>query len=152
MEENQKTKNNLIRSLIGKFKLFFKPLGEKLFGWWQKIFQDDFFKNLIVLWLAILSLGSNIINWAILILFIRLSSGNIILHYNVYFGVDKIGGWKNAFLLPLIGLAVFLINLLLAAYLYRKKERIASYILLVASFMVQLILAVASISVIIINY
>jgi hypothetical protein len=124
-------------SLTDRFKLFFK---------------GEFFKNRLILWMIGLNLFFNLANWIILWRFIRPVDSSIILHYNVYFGVDMTGDWKNAFILPLIGLIIFLINLILAHYFFQKLERIASHILLMAGFMAQLSLLVASVSVILINY
>lgn len=62
------------------------------------------------------------------------------------------GNWKLALFMPLIGLMLLFINISFAHFFYRKKERIASHILLMAGLMIQLSLIIASISVIIINY
>ena len=133
-------------SLIEKFKLFFNALNPK------KLAKKDFFQNKIISWLIVIGIIANLANWIILAIFIRPVDGSIILHYNVYFGVDIMGNWKQVFIMPSIGLILFLINGFLAAYFYKNKERIAGYILLITSFMAQLSLMVASISVIIINY
>lgn len=115
-------------------------------------FKQDFFKNKIVLWAISLNLLVNLANWIALWRFLRPVDYSIILHYNVYFGVDLTGNWKNAFILPFVGLVIFLINLVLAYYFFSKLERIASHILLIASLMAQLSLLIASASVILINY
>lgn len=125
------------KSLTGRFKLFFK---------------NPFFKDKINLWLIILALATNIINWAILFIFLKPATENIILHYNVYFGVDMTGRRNLAFIMPGIGLILIIINSYLAKYFYRNKEIIAGYILLIAALMAQLSLIIATFSVIIINY
>lgn len=137
IKQPEKIKNNPTKSLIDKFRLFFKK---------------DFFQNKIIPWLIVLNIVANLANWIMLAIFIRPVDGNIILHYNVYFGVDNMGNWKQVFLMPSIGLILFLINIFLANYFYKNKERIASYILLLSVFMAQLSLIIASISIIIINY
>ena len=129
--------NDSKKSLIYKFKLFF---------------NQEFFKNHIVLWLLIFNFLTNLTNWIILAIFINKTQGNIILHYNVYFGVDNLGNWKQSFLAPAIGLFLFLINLSLAFFFYKNKERIASYSLLLASVIIQINLIISSVSVILINY
>ena len=118
----------------------------------KDFFAQDYFHSAIAVWLMILSLVANLINWLILGIFIKPIDLPIILHYNVYFGVDMMGDYKEAFILPLIGIILLLINLFLSLFLYEKKERIASYLLLMAALMIQLALIVSSISVIIINY
>ena len=76
----------------------------------------------------------------------------IILHYNVYFGVDVLDDWRKVYIMPLIGVFLLIINTLLGLYFYKNNERIASHILAMASLMIQLSLLVASASIILINY
>ncbi|HAT73783.1 MAG: hypothetical protein US30_C0004G0119 [Candidatus Moranbacteria bacterium GW2011_GWF2_36_839] len=139
MENYNKVKinNNSKKSLIYKFKLFF---------------NQEFFKNHIVLWLLIFNFLANLTNWIILAIFINKTQRNIILHYNVYFGVDNLGNWKQSFLAPAIGLFLFLVNFSLAFFFYKNRERIASYSLLLASVIIQINLIISSVSVILINY
>jgi hypothetical protein len=118
----------------------------------RSFFAQDFFRNQIVVWMLILTLIANLADWISLKLFIKPVDFPIILHYNVYFGVDMLGSWKQAFALPFLGLVLFIINFSLSLYFYHQKERIASHILLMATLMLQLSLIIASISVIIINY
>ena len=118
----------------------------------RSFFAEGFFQNRIVFWLSILSLAANLVDWVILKIFIKPVDFPIILHYNVYFGVDKLGDWNKVFLLPSLGLVLLLTNLFLSRHFYRQKERIASHLLLMATLMLQLSLIVASVSIIIINY
>ncbi len=124
----------------------------KFVAYFRLFFAQDYFHSVIAVWLMALSLVANLVNWLILEIFIRPIDLPIILHYNVYFGVDMMGDYREAFILPLIGLILLLINLFLSLFLYKKKERIASYLLLMAALMIQLALIVSSVSVIIINY
>jgi hypothetical protein len=143
MEKNYLEKLNLKnKNLMAKFKFFFK----------RSIAGRDFFQSKIVRSLLILALVANIADWTILSIYIRPVDTAIILHYNVYFGVDMMGSWRIVYLMPIIGLILFIANALLAAYFYRNKERIASYVLLMAAFMIQMSFIIASISIIIINY
>jgi hypothetical protein len=120
--------------------------------WIKSFFAQEYFKSHIVIWLLILSLVANMIDWLILKIWIKPVDFPIILHYNVYFGVDLIGDYRQVFVLPLIGLILFVVNLILSLYFYKQKERISSYMLMIASLMIQLSLIVASVSVILINY
>ena len=139
---DKKISGNFIKSLKDKFKLFLK----------KNISEREFFQNRIILWLLALNLALSLVNWAIIVIFINRLDVGIILHYNVYFGVDSIGDWRQAFLLPIIGIILFILNAVLAVYFFEKKERIASYILLIASLMAQVNLIIAAVSVIMINY
>lgn len=118
----------------------------------KAFFAEEYFQSSIAVCLMVLSLVTNLANWLILKIFIQPIDLPIILHYNVYFGVDMMGNYKEAYVLPLIGMILLLVNFFLSKYLYEKKERIASYLLLMAAAMIQLALIVSSISVIIINY
>lgn len=118
----------------------------------ERFLVDDFFRNKIVIWLSIVSLCVNISEWIALFIYIKPVDFPIIIHYNVYRGVDVMAGWQQVFILPLVGIILFIINFVLAYYFYGVKERIASYLLLIATLMLQLSFLVASISVIIINY
>lgn len=137
MESYRTKKEKMSSSLTSRFKLFFTK------KYWQ---------SRIVLWLLFSALVGNLADWAIILIFIRPTVPTIILHYNVYFGVDMMGDWRWVFILPGIGLLLLIINNSLAMYFYSNKERIASYILLMAALMVQLSLLIATLSVIIINY
>jgi len=118
----------------------------------KEAFSQEFMKNSIIRWLLVGTVFLNAANWALLAIFIRPVNFNIILHYNVYFGVDLIGGWWQTYTLPSMGIVFLLINFFLALQFYRNKERIASYILLLASFMIQIGLIIASVGIVLINY
>ena len=118
----------------------------------KSFFVQEYFKNGIVLWLLISSLAANIANWIIIKVLIQPVDFPIILHYNVYFGVDLRGNYLQVFEIPLIGLFLFLINNFLSLRAYRGGERIASYLLLMAVLMIQISLVIYSLSIILINY
>jgi hypothetical protein len=118
----------------------------------RSFFAQEYFRSHIVIWLLILSLVANLAIWIALVIFVKPVDFPIILHYNVYFGVDITGDFRQAYSLPAIGLFLLVTNAFLSLYFYRQKERIASYLLLMAALMIQLSLAVAAVSVIVINY
>lgn len=95
----------------------------------------------------------NLLNWMLAWLIIaRLTAGQelAILHYNVLFGIDFIGSPWQIWLLPLYGLLLYLGNNLLALTL-QAKDRLAAQILIGASLMVNLFLALALYSIYLIN-
>lgn len=133
------------KSLTEKRKFFFnRMLPGSIFA--------DYLRNSIGAWLVSLSLFFNLVNWIVLKIFIKPFDLPIILHYNVYFGVDIMGDWKESFFSPILGLFLFLINFSLALFFYAKKERIASHLLMISAVLIQLGLLVYSMSLIIINY
>jgi hypothetical protein len=118
----------------------------------KSFFLQEYFRNIIIIWLLILSLAANLADWIILKLLIQPVDFPIILHYNVYFGVDLRGNYLQVFGIPLIGLFLLLTNNFLSRKAYQGGERIASYLLLTAALMIQINLIVYSLSIILINY
>ncbi len=129
-----------------------KVIKKGLISHLKSFFIQECFKNAIIFWLLILTLIANLANWLILKLLIQPVGFPIILHYNVYFGVDLKGSYWQVFSIPLVGLFLFLINTILAIYSYKKGERIVSYLLLMATLMMQINLMIYSLSIILINY
>jgi hypothetical protein len=84
--------------------------------------------------------------------FIRPVDFPIILHYNVYFGVDVIGAWWQVYFLPLIGLVILSVNTVLGYLFYQQKERIVAHLLILATFIVQIGISIAVASLLLINY
>ncbi|MDQ1284382.1 MAG: hypothetical protein QG620_730 [Patescibacteria group bacterium] len=144
LEDNKTENNKKKKSLARRIKLF---LGSKI-----SLEKKEFFQKPIVYWLIIAGIVANAVNWGVLAFLIKQEVSDIILHYNVYFGVDATGGPQKIYIMPLTGLALFFINLFLATEFYAKQERIASYLMLAAALMIQLSLLIASTSIIIINY
>ncbi|MFZ2226331.1 MAG: hypothetical protein WA064_02940 [Candidatus Moraniibacteriota bacterium] len=136
--------------LENKAKIF---EGKSLNNLIKLFFGAQYLKSRIVLVLLSVSALINLLDWLALIIFLRPPAGTvIILHYNVYFGVDLAGKVLRAYAVPFIGLCILGINFFLAGYFYRQKERIASYVLLISALIVQLSLLISIISVIVVNY
>lgn len=114
----------------------------------KSFFSQDFFKNSLVHWTLISAIFLNIANWSITAFFIRPTEVEIILHYNVYFGVDIVGMWWQAYLLPAVGTVFMVVNTILAYLLFSRRERIAAHLFLLASFIIQAgtLIAIASIA------
>ncbi len=117
-----------------------------------KFFSQDFFRNSVVHWMLIASILLNLGCWGVLLFFVRPVDFPIILHYNVYFGVDIIGIWWQAYFFPLISLAIMLINTVLAYFAFSSQERIISYVLLLSALLVQIGALIVAASIILINY
>ncbi|MFH0988363.1 MAG: hypothetical protein V1763_03245 [Parcubacteria group bacterium] len=72
------------------------------------------------------------------------------LHYNIYFGVDLFGQWQRIFIMPGIGLAILIINAILALSLFNKKKMLA-YLLTGIAGAIQIFVLIATVLVILIN-
>lgn len=112
----------------------------------------SFFKNTIVRTL----LGANALflltSFSVLGYFIRPSENLVILHYNVYFGVEIQGVWWQAFILPLVGAVFFFGHVIFARHFYGQAERIASYLMLLGSWLISIGILIASAGIVFINY
>ena len=123
-----------------------------LHTWWRTLRGKEFLQNAIVHWLIIAIFFLVLVHSAVIVYFLRPTDSALILHYNVYFGVDLIGAWWHVYALPLGGFLLFLLNTILAYWFFAFRERIISYILLLAALFVQMSLLVASSTIIFINY
>lgn len=118
----------------------------------KRIFSQEFFCSGLVHWVLIGAFLLNVTNWGLIAFFIRPVDFLIILHYNVYFGVDVIGEWWQVYFLPLIGLLIIAVNTILGDLFYQKKERLVAHLLMLATFIVQVGITIAVASLLIINY
>ncbi|MBP7060726.1 MAG: hypothetical protein KBA91_01990 [Candidatus Moranbacteria bacterium] len=112
-------------------------------SFWDNVLVRVLFGGAVLAWMLCLGL---------LLYFIHQRETPIILHYNVYFGVDLLGIWWQAYILPLLGFFFLLGHVLLARRFYQRAERIASYLMLLSAAMLTFGLLVASIGIVFINY
>lgn len=112
----------------------------------------SFFKNNLLITLFSFSLLIGLVNIAGSFYFVKKLNNLVILHYNVYLGVDLMGSSEQIYLIPLVGFLFGLVNLFLAMYFFSKKERMLSHIFSLATVIIQLGVSVASGSLILVNY
>lgn len=69
----------------------------------------------------------NILNWAaVYSINAKISQDLAVLHYNVDFGVNLIGSVKQIYVIPFLGLIIFILNLVLLIFSFRLNYRIFS--------------------------
>lgn len=128
----------------------------RLKAWSEKVISDQkgatFFENMIVRFSLTGAIFFNVVAWVLIGIFISSDQLAVILHYNVYFGVDLIGDGVQAYLLPAAGLTLGAVNVGLARWFYRYRERIGAYLLLLGVLMIEFGVALASGSVALVNY
>ncbi|MEI9966315.1 MAG: hypothetical protein WDN67_01465 [Candidatus Moraniibacteriota bacterium] len=112
----------------------------------------SFFGNSFVRTLMIGNALFLLASLGILLWVIRPREASIVLHYNIYFGVDLLGAWWHAYLLPGVATLLFFGHLFLARSFYRRHERIASYLLLLAMLFLSFAIVLSSLSIAFINY
>lgn len=125
-------------------------------NWGQPLAQADtgvsFGRNVLVRTLCAGTLLALLLCVGVIGYFIHPTGTPIVLHYNVYFGVDLLGVWWQAYALPFLGMLFVIGHFFLARRFYVRTERIASYLMLLSAGMLSGGLLVASISIAFINY
>jgi hypothetical protein len=117
----------------------------------RRFFWHGFWTDPVIFFSIVLATLANIGLWVALFRTVTPTDSDIILHYNIYFGVDVIGNWKSLFFLPSLAAGLLFLNLVLSRFFY-YKERLASYLFAGTALVVQLLMAVGVISAIIINF
>ena len=86
-------------------------------------------------------------------IFIKSNQDLMFLHSNVDFGVDLIGEAKRIFVIPILGLVIFLVNLIISSSLIKLKDfRFLSHLLLGSAIMAHVFLMVSLASIYLINF
>lgn len=80
--------------------------------------------------------------WIYAVVYVRPTTDQIFLHYNVVFGVDLIGDWWKILVAPLGGFVIFLVNFTLSWYCFSEDKILARFLTFVATIL-NLFLAVA---------
>lgn len=110
----------------------------------------SYWKNKIIMSIFALSCLVNISLWVFLFKNQKSSELPVILHYNLFFGVDYLGGYNEIYLIPAVGAIIIIINTVLGYLLY-EREKLASYFLAFNIFIVQSFLLLAGYLIIEIN-
>jgi len=105
--------------------------------------------KLIAIFLA-LALFFNLALWVILISMIRPTTDSIVLHYNIYFGINLVGEWWKIYFIPGVSFLIFIVNLYLGLRLYQKRS-LLTYFLSFFSLFIQVLILVGIINLIFIN-
>lgn len=139
-------KENLAKVILRRILIFKKFLWSGFRIIVFKPYWHDRYINSVLF----VSIFLNLINWAYLAS--NRTSGDypIILHYNLFFGVDFLGNYNMVFLIPLVGVIVFLVNSLLGHIFYRA-EKLAAYIFTINILIVQCFLLLASYLIVAVN-
>jgi hypothetical protein len=134
-----------------KFKFMVRNFFTKFKDRARRFFWHGFWTDPVIFFLIILSILVNVGLWIVLLRTVTPTDSDIILHYNIYFGVDVVGNWMSLFFMPLLAAGILFLNAILSRFFY-YKERLVSYLFAGAALIVQLLMAVGIASAIIINF
>jgi len=125
----------------------------KISVWWSDAKRDwkvIFIQDKVLIILLVLSFVLNLLLYLAIYWFIKPTVDPITLHYSVYFGIDLIDNWYKIYLMPVVGSFLFLVNGSLAWFFYRN-QKLVSYFLIGAIFLIEVLLDVAGTFLILIN-
>jgi hypothetical protein len=101
----------------------------------------------------LLALAVNIVTWIFVGSISRLLTDNLaILHYNVTFGIDRIGNASDLYGIALVGLSLIVLNFIIAIIIGHKRERFLSIILMAMTTLVNLFLLLALYLIYLVNF
>ena len=100
----------------------------------------------------LLSLGlfMQVLLWIYVIWYIRPQDQQLFLHYTMFFGVDLIGSWYMAYIIPLAGFCMLLLNSLLGWFMF-SIDRLAAYLFLTSTIGCHVFLGMAAYMVVFLN-
>ena len=117
----------------------------------KRFFWHGFWTDPVIFFSLVLAILADLALWIFIWFVVQHTDRPIILHYNVYFGVDSIGNWRNVFLMPAISTLILVANIVLSRFFY-FKERLAAYLFAGMALLVQLLMAIGVGSIILINF
>jgi hypothetical protein len=117
----------------------------------RSFFWHGYWTDPAIFFSLLLAFLANVGIWIALRWIVGPTDQLIILHYNVYFGVDSIGDWRSVFLMPALAGGLMIVNLFLSRFFY-YKERLVSYLFAGMALLIQLLMIIGVASVIIINF
>ncbi|MCX6763039.1 MAG: hypothetical protein NT093_04675 [Candidatus Moranbacteria bacterium] len=117
----------------------------------KSFFWHGYWTDPVIFFSLVFAILVNAGLWAALFWTVAPTDVPIILHYNIYFGVDVIGGWKSLFFMPTLAAALLFLNVVLSRYFY-YKEKMVAYLFAGTALILQILMAVGVISAIIINF
>ncbi len=88
----------------------------------------DYYKDTHIFAGLGVSLFLNIVIWSLLAWRIFPLQEQVVIHYNVYFGIDQFGPAWHAAILPGLGLIIILLNYCLGLVLWKKNKSIGHII------------------------
>lgn len=110
----------------------------------------QFFRRPIVWIPLLLALLLNLAAWVLLLIHVSPQPDLIVLHYTLSFGVDMLGRWSEAFLIPALGLILMVANTFFARY-FEERSHITAYFFLVMTPVVELIILLSIIFLVLAN-
>lgn len=85
----------------------------------------------------------NFLLWGYVVLRLRAGSDAVVLHYTIYFGIDRMGAWWQLYLMPLAGTLLIMGNGMLG-WLFRRQDALPGLLLAGLALFAQFVLGLAA--------
>lgn len=85
----------------------------------------------------------NVAQWLYLIVKVKPQSDPIPLHYTIAFGIDRIGPWYSAFLLPISGTFILVMNFVLLSVI-SEHQRVSVQLIVALTLIMEMTLLTGS--------
>lgn len=121
-----------------------------VFRIWSRIeafFESGFFTRRHVKYPLVSSLIINIIIWILILIKIQGEDKPVPLHFNAFYGIELVGSGLRFFVIPIVGLALFIVNLLVAKQLHRSNNLYLAVISGYGSLVIQTALLIAALAI-----
>ncbi len=136
--------------------MFFSKIYGQLDNFWQKLaqaFQDALNFRSIYYYLVSLLLLQVLAWWQSVRIFSLATGDRLIMHYNINYGVDRIGIPSKIFYLPSLALLVILINLAILLFATKHPaQRLFHHLLLSASVIVAVFVNIGLMALYLVNF
>lgn len=98
---------------------------------WTKLALKTLLADKLSAILLIITLLINVLTWVASYFLNNIIATDLaVLHYNVVFGIDLVGDASQLYFTPFIALVILIVNILLAAFLKNKRDKLISAMLL----------------------
>lgn len=111
-----------------------------------------FFQEKTHWWLAGISAIFWLLSFGVISYGIGKREAAIVLHYNVYFGIDVLGEWWQAYFIPLAGLGMWMVHILLSWRFFQTGGYALSRVSLFSLFFLESMVLIASVAIGLVNY
>src|SRR4030042_4081845 len=105
----------------------------------KRFFWHGYWTDPVIFFSLVLAVLANGGIWIALFRTVVPTDLPIILHYNIYFGIDAIGNWKSVFFMPTLAAILLAANIVLSRFFY-YKERLVSYLFAGTALALQLLM------------
>jgi hypothetical protein len=101
--------------------------------------------------LAVAAFLINAGSWGLLFWKLPPTDGTVFLHYNVFYGIDLVGGWRELLWMPGSGLAIFAVNTVIVLLSRQQLDRFLKTVVMMMTVVFEIMITYATFLIILLN-